>query len=489
MNIWIKKIIERYDKCVAWGAGNYYQMFHMIFDESISYIIDQSEEKQGKVLNGHYIYPPSNLTEEDPEKSLIIVFNAEFDQLCSEVEKYGAFDVIDASMVAVMYNEENDEEILLETYNDIPNCVMVICGIRAFFAMNGSRKFIESQNDIIHKNGFKTLEVIPLDNYMKKGREINYSMVSINRKCLGVFTIEELTERYYDLQAVIIHSLYYQHEFLEKILSSVSVKNHILYYLHDYYCICNNRFLFFKDKKCLNEHNRLICNSCPNNDMHIRIMEFHNKLFYKYHIVLVAPSNDTAGRVKEYLHYNNITVIPHLMYKEKDIYIKLKKKRRIAYLGGATFMKGWDGYSNLFDSLNDKYDFYCMGFCKSEQKKKGITYIEVSLNSDKNNKTMVEVLNGFDIDIAYIGSIWPETYSYTYYEAYEAGCFVITTLDSGNVCDQVNKNKNGLTFGSIEDMRLWLEDTERVERDMMDKVHKCIYEVRSDENFMTYLFQ
>ena len=58
-------------------------------------------------------------------------------------------------------------------------------------------------------------------------------------------------------------------------------------------------------------------------------------------------------------------------------------------------------------------------------------------------------LRNNNIDIAFLWSICPETYCYTYYEAIEAGCFVFTNCHSGNIHDEVMKYSNGISFSSI----------------------------------------
>ena len=96
---------------------------------------------------------------------------------------------------------------------------------------------------------------------------------------------------------------------------------------------------------------------------------------------------------------------------------------------------------------------------------------------------MREALQRYEIDIAYVGSISPETYSYTYYEACEAGCFVITTDKSGNVSRQVEEDMTGRAFRNMDEMNAWLRCIDKVKVDVAS-LDKRITDVRADESFI-----
>ena len=100
---------------------------------------------------------------------------------------------------------------------------------------------------------------------------------------------------------------------------------------------------------------------------------------------------------------------------------------------------------------------------------------------------MIDSLKEYGIDIVYLSSVCPETFSYTYYEAYEAGCFVLTREGSGNICDQVKKQGNGLVFESVDDMVNWLDDLEEVENIVL-QMNKTITDVQPDETFLEKLW-
>jgi hypothetical protein len=54
--------------------------------------------------------------------------------------------------------------------------------------------------------------------------------------------------------------------------------------------------------------------------------------------------------------------------------------------------------------------------------------------------SMVEALVHNKIDVAFLWSLCPETFSFTLYESIAAGCFVLTNRDSGNIGAYVKEN-------------------------------------------------
>ena len=74
---------------------------------------------------------------------------------------------------------------------------------------------------------------------------------------------------------------------------------------------------------------------------------------------------------------------------------------------------------------------------------------------DKNSLTMQQQLSKLNIDIVFQWSKCQETYSYTYFEAFEAGCYVVTNKNSGNIAEMTSQQNNGKAFESFEDCKEW----------------------------------
>ena len=91
----------------------------------------------------------------------------------------------------------------------------------------------------------------------------------------------------------------------------------------------------------------------------------------------------------------------------------------------------------------------------------GVNNIPVSF-LDEGPDAMVKALRECQIDIAFLWSIWPETYSFTLYEAFAANCFVVTNSMSGNIAEQIRNNSRGIVFNDEAEMRLFFNNLLRV---------------------------
>jgi hypothetical protein len=81
---------------------------------------------------------------------------------------------------------------------------------------------------------------------------------------------------------------------------------------------------------------------------------------------------------------------------------------------------------------------------------------------------MVDALVEHGIDVVLLWSIWPETYSFTFFEALAAGCFVITNRNSGNIQAQVRQWNCGRVFDTESEMLRFLSDSRRVSSALTD---------------------
>ncbi|MCI9618487.1 MAG: glycosyltransferase family 4 protein [Dorea sp.] len=481
----INDLLNQYSRVIAWGTGNYYYKFRNCLPGQIDYFVDNDSEKWQSVLEGKWIFSPSVLKKEKIEGTLIIVCNNYFDEVTIQLQDYGEFDVIDIVNIAIVRENEQDVGCRIgiqeQDTDNLFKSVLICAGIHALWQRNGARKFIDGQMAVLHNHGYQTVEAAPL-RYLKKGSyKENYLMISKNRIYIGLFTAEEFVENYV-YEAVIIHSLYYGYTVLEQLTVSRVIRGKVLYYLHDYFILCRNRFLFYENKLCLNAKNRLSCHKCKEADSQREILKFHREFFRKSGTVLIAPSLDTKERVERFYRRTPIKVIPHLTFKEEKFLRKKHQKLKIAYLGVAMWQKGWDSFCDIVRNYYVDYEFFCIGDCEERNQKEYVKYVSVELGVEK-CLTMREALQRYEIDIAYVGSISPETYSYTYYEACEAGCFVITTDKSGNVSRQVEEDMTGRAFRNMDEMNAWLRCIDKVKVDVAS-LDKRITDVRADESFI-----
>lgn len=482
MGRYLRDILGRYTRIVVWGTGNFYTLYKELLDRRVVYFVDNNADKWGSTLNRKDIFPPEKLKEESVNETLVIVCNHYFEEISVQIKQYGDFDLIDIVTMELVQQKERKLEAAGQM--EAGSTIAICGGIHAMWQTNGSREFIDGQLGQLHQAGFHTVEIVPLLYYQSGKRESSVLAVSSDGRYQGIFTAEELAGLSPKVRGMVIHSLYYSHGTMRALLDSVEVETSILYYIHDYSCLCFNRFLHRDKRLCIDMDGNMGCPSCTANEERKSHLQFHQSVFERHNVLLIAPSEDTWARVEEFYKNIQIKVIPHLKYDYRPFTKRTNSPLRIAYTGTAIWHKGWEQFAGLVDRFGHAYDFYCLGECPDDLRIQNVTYIPVRLPGSGSALTMTEALQKYSIDIAYIGSVWPETYSYTYYEAYEAGCFILTSTKSGNVYRQVIKNENGIAFSCEDDMAEWLAG-DTVQRDVQS-LDKRITNVRNNEEFLIY---
>jgi hypothetical protein len=133
-----------------------------------------------------------------------------------------------------------------------------------------------------------------------------------------------------------------------------------------------------------------------------------------------------------------------------------KQPLNVAFVGYQRPLKGWDIWYDAVTRIhkNVNYKFYQFGSVSTH-----LDYIEeVEVDFGKDLNSMINGLRENKIDVAVLWSLWPETYSYTFYEAMAANAFVLTNCKSGNIAYQVKKFGNGVVADSIFDLERILSD-------------------------------
>ena len=158
-------------------------------------------------------------------------------------------------------------------------------------------------------------------------------------------------------------------------------------------------------------------------------------------------------------YLSELSVIrPHLKYCVSFTNKSLQNKIKIGYLGYISEFKGYSEWIELLNQLDkNRFEFYYFGSSIEKAVNDGANGVLVDFNKADSPK-MVDQLIKDNIDIAFLWSNCQETYSYTYYEAFEAGCWVITSARSGNIASQVKINNNGVVFDNLNDCILYLTE-------------------------------
>lgn len=243
----------------------------------------------------------------------------------------------------------------------------------------------------------------------------------------------------------------------------------VYYFVHDYAMICYNHVLMRNNKEfCGTEP--ISFQKCKNCRFYIegKLNESWQKKFVKRYqkITYLFPSSVVKNIWQNTFHAKNkLMIVPNTKFGDTmENYPERpeNKKIRIAFIGYGRVEKGWETWKRLCKRYDGVYDLYLLGDGECEG---NLTKIPVSVSKDGPN-AMIDTIRQNHIDIAFLWSTVPETYSYTFFESYVTGCFVVTNELSGNICSMTNQFHCGKVFGDEDGLFSFLDDYESVKESL-----------------------
>lgn len=333
--------------------------------------------------------------------------------------------------------------------------VLLIHWRNPFITSAGTEKFIQLQVETFKKADIDSIIVFPVRK--KVGITIFGWGMIVNKQFLGVYdeskVIRNLQEtlNQQTCKGVFVHHLMWSNlDTLQRILSFTP---EIIFYVHDYYSCCEQQNLLKNDEYYCGdgELRGEKCKDCMYYNIATEKKQKTKTFFESFNkITVVAPSEVAAAIWKQsYPEYAScVKIIEHLKVEMRKYETKEPRKQKdklnIAFVGTGTQSKGWhiwiDALMELPEEIRDRYNFYHLGYAPKEYP--FIKHIPVSIAEDGPD-AMIRALGKYDIDVAMLLSIWPETYCYTFFEALQSGCYTVTTNLSGNIEKQVQSYGNG----------------------------------------------
>lgn len=476
--------IDRYKLIIGWGTGGYFEKYGQSCKDNVSYLVDNNQTKWGNKKDNLKIKSPDSLEKID-EECLVVVFSEYFDEINMQVQKMGKFDVMSGELFCYLMNKNigiccSEKSNIFLNEQGMDDVVCSIETIAYIASQGGGYRFVQQQTESLLRNRVSVLHIILLQYCMHDTEKDEvYVLVQYNKETGGLCRIRDIITYLKSCRGLIIHSPWYGINLINYIYSQMIHLQKCLYYLHDFSCICNQHFLPAYGKDCFNE-NGIDCLECEKGAGKRELIKGYSRLFYNSNVILVAPSEIVKKNVIKVYKDADIRVIPHYVYNSTKDTVYNNSKQRVAFIGRATMLKGWNDFKKIVQECSDRYEFYCMGEC--EDKIDNVTYVNVSVNSDEKHLCMSEALAVYKIDFAYLGSVWCETYSYTYFEAYEAGTYILTTEQSGNIGEEVKKNHNGYVGKDVDDIIVFLRTNQLKQIEC-----KKIGNVRFNEKFLELL--
>ena len=261
----------------------------------------------------------------------------------------------------------------------------------------------------------------------------------------------------------------------------------IFTYLHDFSFICPGIFSLQNIPACVKAlqapGNREACRDCSSRDKAKVFHRFWAELFHLSQRI-VCPSRIISEAF--FLFYPDVER-KKLLTMEHQTFSGLGQKTcpphdklRIAYLGSKGTHKGWELFHRLSrnSTLAKRYAFYHFGdgFPTDDAPIKHVTYSYRAGGPE----SVVEKLLEEVIDIIFLWSMIPESYSYTVHEAYCAGLPILTNENSGNIAWKVDKGViYGKVFRNANDLVHFLMDEKSVSSFLDDNTNPNLSHMRA----------
>lgn len=341
--------------------------------------------------------------------------------------------------------------------------------------VGGVEKVILEQSEVANKDGYTFIALHPICISFKiKGhvicRSFNCYGIHIDKGEIIRFKPDELLTvlMSYDIHKVYIHSLIsYPIEQIVSLLKGFSNAS-IFFYVHDYKSICDGHNLL-KNKIHYCGDNGLNFAKCFNCRFYLPgLISSRN---YRHFISsfpcmkFIFPSEIAKNIWKKtynIIDEDRLLVLPHQIFSISTMEYARNEKLKLAYIGYKSYNKGWSTFRNLVAYINNNeidIELYVLG--KTDEHLQNVTEVEVSFQKDGPN-AMVKAIRNHKIDIAFLWSPWPETYSYTFFESYVGGSYIITNKDSGNIAVCTNKYECGKVFDNETDLKFFFSDKKKL---------------------------
>jgi len=277
-----------------------------------------------------------------------------------------------------------------------------------------------------------------------------YVGINCNGKRIGVADTEGLLSAIdalfpAKLQRVIIHHTKgFDLALIAKLLAKTPERK-ARFWLHDNFSLCPNYTLLRNDIKYCGapDVDSYACRTCKYGHMRKLQQQLFAQFFKDNKLEIAAPSKFTLNLwiAKSAFKGHSAKVIPHLRLSWRDRLPahEVGTTKRIGFVGYPVYWKGWETWLRLVGKYftDDRYRFFC--FTSWGIPSERMTQVDVSV-SRESRMSMVEALVHNKIDVAFLWSLCPETFSFTLYESIAAGCFVLTNRDSGNIGAYVKEN-------------------------------------------------
>ena len=245
------------------------------------------------------------------------------------------------------------------------------------------------------------------------------------------------------------------HDFILKLKQTYNVD--VLMLIHDYYSVCPSIYLmddkgkhcYFADKekcyKCFDNNTEKF------NDSYKSIDEWRNdwNVFFAECNEIRVFSNNTKTYLQHfYKGIDNITVVPHKVdyISQVNRQVKTYNGTTIAVIGNFMRTKGSDIICEMADIIEK--DGINARIVVIGSDLVGVNNNNINIHGAYKREELPELIEKYEVDIIFIASIWPETFSYTTEEAMLMG-MPVAAFNIGAPAERIKEYDKGLIINEM----------------------------------------
>ncbi|MBL4767939.1 MAG: hypothetical protein JKY94_09530, partial [Rhodobacteraceae bacterium] len=276
--------------------------------------------------------------------------------------------------------------------------------------------------------------------------------------------VSTLAQQKLKMHAIVHHLMGHSPESVASIIRASKVTD-CLFWLHDFFSLCPS-FNLQRNGVAQCSAPARTSNACAicvfgnERQDHLPRME---EFFHDVPVRVLSPSKVTLDFWKRRVPYGvcDSHIVPHL---ELDVTTDIKpvatvvpdRPVKMAFMGTPVWHKGWHVFDSLAHNsvLQSRFEFVAFAASKLNST---VRRIAVRTGAGKLD-AMTSALLAENVDLALIWPSWPETFSFTTFEAFAAGAYVITNADSGNVAVAVAESGRGVVLKNDTELLEFLID-------------------------------
>ncbi len=395
------------------------------------------------------------LREEGPRELIkrikVVVTSHQRNELSTKTLKTLEYDTSPVHFIGSKFNQEGLERAL-ENLREKPfvlaisqdNYLKVVGGVQLKIA-DQQREMNDKGLSYLHLSPFKARTTLDFSNkpgVMNLDLDGQFIGYADDETLLSAFT--SLAEAGTLREIAIHHLIGWKLSYVEQLL--ILAKNvPVRFWLHDFFLICPNYKLLRNDREYCHapEPRSNACQLCIYGSIRPLHYQAFCSLFQRFPIQVISPSEFALDLWCEKFPMNpsEVRVVPHakLEWGENLKGFNQQEPLKVAFVGYPVLHKGWQTWLNLTNQFgkDSRYKFYL--FSANKQPSHNFDNISVEVTR-QNRSAMIDALRKNEIDVAFLWSICPETFSFTLYEALASGCYIVTNPASGNIQDTILRN-------------------------------------------------